>query len=394
MSRLNPGRLAAGRALIAVERGGHAEDLLAELAPSSPADRALAWHLALGVLRRQGALDAALKPTLSRAIRKLDPAPRIALRIGLFEAKLSRTPLHAAVDQAVELTRRLGGGRASGLVNAVLRKAAKRPLSDDPALDLPPWLAERWSDWPDWLRRLRDPARICVVTPDRSAPPELSVAPAEAGGQSVPGAWWVSGTRGAVEDWPGFSEGRWWVMDPSAAAVADLCVGPTVLDACAAPGGKSFRLASAGHTVAAVDLEPHRLQRLTDSAQRLGIAISTRSHDWLTGPCEALGQFDTVLVDAPCTGLGVVRRHPEIRWRRLATDPAAMAMRQRRIVTAAASHVREGGRLVYAVCSPMPEEGMGVVERLSGWRLDAALQLCPPAGDEDAFQAFVLTRED
>ena len=188
MSRLNPGRLAAGRALIAVERGGHAEDLLVELAPEPSSDRALSWHLTLGVLRRQGTLDAAIQPHLRRPIPRLDPAPRVALRIGLFEAAMSRTPLHAAVDQAVELTRRLGGGRASGLVNAVLRKAARDELSSDPFADLPSWLAERWSEWGDWVARTRDPARICVVSHGNEAPSGLTVQPASASGVPVPGA--------------------------------------------------------------------------------------------------------------------------------------------------------------------------------------------------------------
>lgn len=392
MSRLNPGRLAAGRALIAVERGGHAEDLLAELAPKQPSDRALSWHLALGVLRRQGALDSAIKPHLSRAMHKLDPAPRIALRVGLFEAALSRTPLHAAVDQAVELTRRLGGGRAAGLVNAVLRKAARAPLPDDPFLDLPPWLAERWSQMGDWVARLREPARICVVSKDGSLPSELSVQPAEAGGVVVPGAHWVNEAHGSVEHWPGFAQGRWWVMDPAAAAVADLCVGDRILDACAAPGGKSFRLASRGAAVLSVDLEPRRLARLSEGAARLGLPMQSRQHDWLSGPIDGLGSFDTVLVDAPCTGLGVIRRHPEIRWRRLASDPAAMAFRQRRILRAASEHVAEDGCLVYAVCSPTAEEGEGVAAGLDGFEITKRWGSCPPAGDEDSFQAFVLRR--
>ncbi|MFT5682089.1 MAG: 16S rRNA (cytosine967-C5)-methyltransferase [Myxococcota bacterium] len=392
MSRLNPGRLAAGRTLIAVERGGHAEDLLAELAPKQPNDRALSWHLALGVLRRQGALDAALKPHLSRAIHRLDPAPRIALRIGLFEAMLSRTPLHAAVDQAVELTRRLGGARASGLVNAVLRKAGKGTLSDDPMLDVPDWLAAEWSEWPDWIAKTREPARLCVVTSDATPPAELASEPAEAAGETVPGAFWVSDTSGAIEQWPGFDDGKWWIMDPAAAAVADLCTGPRILDACAAPGGKSFRLIAGGADVLSVDLMAERLVRLQEGADRLKLPVKTRQHDWLTGPIGDLGTFDTVLVDAPCTGLGVIRRHPEIRWRRLKSDPAAMAFRQRRILKAAAEHVAPDGQLIYAVCSPMSAEGEAVAGSLAGFTITGGWASRPPAGDEDAFQAFVLTR--
>jgi 16S rRNA (cytosine967-C5)-methyltransferase len=393
MSRLNPGRLAAARVLLAVERGAHAEDILAEQAPASGPDRGLAWHLVLGVLRRQGALDAALDPFLKKGTAKLDPAPRAALRIGLFEAAVSKTAPHAAVDQAVELTRKLRAGRTSGLVNAVLRKATRAPLPEDPFLDLPQWLRDEWAGHPDWVRRLREPAVVCVATRDQDIPP-FDAAPATAAGQAVAGVYQALG-RGVVTDWDGFEEGRWWVMDPAAAAVADLCQprpGLTILDACAAPGGKTFRLAAAGADVTSVDLKPGRLEKLRQGAARLTLPVTARRHDWLKGP---MGDelFDVVLVDAPCTGLGVVRRHPEIRWRRLKSDPAAMAFRQRRILKACAEHVRPGGRLVYAVCSPMEEEGEGVAASLEGWAIQQRWSTRPPAGDEDAFQAFVLERE-
>ncbi|HCH66299.1 MAG TPA: hypothetical protein DFR83_26075, partial [Deltaproteobacteria bacterium] len=167
-----------------------------------------------------------------------------------------------------------------------------------------------------------------------------------------------------------------------------------VLDACAAPGGKTLRLATRGHSVQAVDLEPHRLSLVEEGSCRVGIAdrITTREHDWLTGPLPCGTQFAGVLVDAPCTALGIVRRHPEIRWRRLVSDPPAMAIRQREILKNAAVHVAEGGVLVYSVCSPLSEEGAGVVASLDGFRTRHAWSSAPPVGDEDAFQAFVLER--
>ncbi|MEC8425319.1 MAG: RsmB/NOP family class I SAM-dependent RNA methyltransferase, partial [Myxococcota bacterium] len=196
----------------------------------------------------------------------------------------------------------------------------------------------------------------------------------------------------------GFAEGRWWVMDPAAAAVADLAVGaaagpaPRILDACAAPGGKSLRMASRGSGVVAVDQSATRLARVKEASIRTGLPVETVQHDWLKGPQPDLGKFDVVLVDAPCTGLGTIRRHPEIKWRRLPTDPAAMALRQRMILGAASQHVVPGGALVYAVCSPMEEEGEPVVASLQGWHVRDRLATFPPAGDEDAFQAFVLER--
>jgi 16S rRNA (cytosine967-C5)-methyltransferase len=118
-----------------------------------------------------------------------------------------------------------------------------------------------------------------------------------------------------------------------------------------------------------------------------------RTHDWTAGPLDGIGSFDVVLVDAPCTSLGTVRRHPEIRWRVLESDPLAMAVLQERILRAASHHVRPGGALVYAVCSPLEEEGEGVARRLAGWAVAERFATVPPTGDEDAHQAFVLRQQ-
>jgi 16S rRNA (cytosine967-C5)-methyltransferase len=398
MSRANPGRIAAGRALLGVETGAHVEDILAELAPPSGPDRGLAWHLALGVLRRQGTVDALLIPHLRTPLERLDVPVQIALRIGAFERAFSRTPPHAAVDQAVELAKALGAGRASGLVNAVVRRVDPSRVSSDPYIDLPRWLAARWRNAPGWVAKLVDPAPLCGVW--RDAPvAELATTPAHVGGAALEGAFQVVDPVGAVGAMPGFAEGRWWVMDPAAAAVADLALraaGPqgTVLDACAAPGGKSLRLASRGAKVVATDQDPARLALIQEASGRTGLSVDVHQHDWLTGPHADLGTFDAVLVDVPCTGLGTVRRHPEIKWRRLPSDPASMALRQIPILEAAAHHVRPGGALIYSVCSPMREEGDAVIRALSGWTVTDRGAAFPPAGNEDAFQAFVLRRDD
>lgn len=402
MSKVNPGRLAALRALLLIEQGVHADEALAELAPRDGVDRGLAWHLTLGVLRRCGALDTVLARFSRRPIQALDPVPRNALRIGLFEGALSRTAAHAAVDQAVEACRAAGQGQASGFVNAILRRAIAEGLPDDPFLDLPPWLAKRWADWGDWVARLAVQPPLSGVAARPGYRPAPDTEPAFAAGQPVRDAFVWPGQRGAVEQLPGFAEGLWWVMDPSAAAVADLVIdaveaagqgrGARVLDAAAAPGGKSLRMRAAGCEVLATDASAHRLERVREGASRTGLHVETAVHDWLVGPMPDAGRFAAVLVDAPCTGLGIVRRHPEIRWLRHPTDPAAMALRQLPILRNASHHVAPGGALVYAVCSPFPEEGQGVVERLEGWRVERAWCSTPPQGDEDAFQAFVLRR--
>lgn len=399
MPPTNPGRRAALLVLVAVEEGGHAEDLLAGAAPHDPRDRGLCWHLVLGVLRRQGAIDALLQPLLKQPIARLDPPVRAVLRLGTFELHHARSPAYAVVSEAVEAARSVGAGRASGLVNAVLRRAAAAPFPSDPALDLPPWLRARFGGWGAWLATLSQPPPIAGVLrgPD-DALPSGAAGPAHAGGEPVPGTFTLTAAEGPVGDRPGFAAGAWWVMDPSAVRVADLAFeaadrpAPRVLDACAAPGGKSLRLASRGAQVVAADLVPERLARVAEGAARTGLRVELLQHDWLIGPAKLPRDFDVVLVDAPCTGLGTLRRHPEIRWRRLASDPMAMAIRQASILENAAMHVAPGGALVYAVCSPMVEEGPEVVEALEGWTVTHQWSATPPQGDEDAFQCFVLRR--
>jgi 16S rRNA (cytosine967-C5)-methyltransferase len=289
----------------------------------------------------------------------------------------------------VQTARALGLARATGFVNGVLRKAVSMALPTDPFLDLPPWLRQRWAAWPDWVARLAEPARTAIVMRQPGAVPAFPVSAASAGGEPVPDAWWI---EDAVTTLPGFAEGAFWVMDPAAARVAALAQGATVLDACAAPGGKAAFLASRGARVTTVDASGSRLARLRDNVARLRLAVDVRTHDWTTGPLPGAGTFDVVLVDAPCTSLGTARRHPEIRWRVLPSDPGAMAIVQESIVRAAATHVRPGGALVYAVCSPLAEEGLGVVNALDGWRIEARVASVPPAGDEDAHQGFLLRR--
>jgi len=399
---VSPGRRVAARALLAVEDGAHVEDRLAIEAPARPADRALSWHLALGVLRRQGSLDAALAAGLGRSVETMEPPVRIALRIGAFELAFSRVPPHAAVHEAVELVRSLGAGRASGLVNAGLRRFDPARLPADPLVDLPPWLANRWSDFRPWVARCAEPAPLCGVWA-RGPTAGLDVAPVTAAGEPVEGAFRLRAFDGAVDQLPGFAEGDWWVMDPAAVRVAQLTLAaaqavggpcPRVLDACAAPGGKSFYLASRGARVLATDADPARLDRLRAGARRLRLGLDALPWDWSTENPDWDSAFDAVLVDAPCTGLGTIRRHPEIRWRRLPSDPAAMGIRQRALLHAASSAVAPGGVLVYAVCSLEPEEGIAVASALPGWSIVSTFATRPPAGDEDGHQAFVLRRLD
>lgn len=370
-SRANPGRVAAALALLEVEDGRNVEEALARCIPDDAADRSLAWNLAFGVLRHRPALDEAITIAARRAVWTLDPPVLIALRAGLYELAFTRTPPHAAVDQGVELVRALGAAHAAGFVNAILRRAVV-PTEGDVSLGFPRWIVERWrarlgAPAADiFMIACSAPAPVHIVVKEDSAGVAASFQ--KAGVAVVPagnGVFRLPPRAGRIDELPGFAEGRWWVMDPSAVAVADLVPDvESALDVCAAPGGKSLRLAARGIAVSATDIDQERLGRITENSERLGLRVATRVHDWSVSPMP--GQWPAVLVDAPCSALGLVRRHPEIRWRRTEADIAISAARQSKILRNASMCVAVGGALVYAVCSPEPEEGPGVAAQL-GW---------------------------
>ena len=391
--RVSPGRISAARALLDIEAGARAEEALAAHAPADGAERAFAWNLTLGVLRARPELDAVIERVARRPLYTLEPMVRALLRAGIWELRYSRVPPHAAVDQAVEASRRLRVGHAAGFINAVLRRQGG--VEVDGGLGHPDWLRRRWEGrygaeaarrWmegnnrpaPIHLAAKEDPAGVSREFQHRG----LTLTPAGASlFRLPPGA-------GAIPELPGYAEGRWWVMDPAAAAVADLIPADAgrALDCCAAPGGKSFRMLSRGLSVVATDGSAERLARVREGAARLGFGadrLSVAAHDWERGPLS--DKFPAVLVDAPCTSLGLLGRHPDIRWARQEGDIAALAGRQRAILRHAAACVAPGGALVYAVCSPEPEEGPEVVASL-GWPVEAVFSNAPTGG-EDAFWA-------
>lgn len=410
MERATAGRSVAARVLVAVEMGEHADVALEQATRGQPVEvRRAAWAMALGVLRERARVDAALSTVLDRPQSELQPEVLAAMRLGVWERLLAGTPDHAAVDQAVEVVRALGVGRASGFVNAVVRRA-HLPDQLDRATQLgqPEWLASRWDDrygavaTEAWCARGASPPPVFLVAKDDAAVDELCASlPEAAVVAGVPRLVVIPRAPGAIPDIPGFREGRFWVQDLGSVRIADLVVGEgvrTVLDACAAPGGKTLRLAAHRLQVHAVDRGGPRQDRLFHAVRRVGFAesVSIASHDWRTGPLPALPWFDAVLVDAPCSGLGTWRRRPDVRWRRTPEDLAEVAVLQLQILRAAATHVRPGGVLVYAVCSPEPEEGEGVVEAFLGehrsFSADVVLHTAPCVDGEDAFHAVRMYR--
>ncbi len=363
----DPTRLAAFDLLSAVlEKHRTLEHALDSLPRIDPRDKAAAHRLAASVLRRAGTLDAVLEPFLRRA--PPDPVRNI-LRLGAAGLLLLETPAHAAVATAVDLARARGLAPFTGLINAVLRKLTPAALEglDAPRLDTPPWL------WASWGRG----ARAIAEAHQQEAPLDLSLKPGAEpppGGEALPtGSYrYPPGTR--VADLPGFAEGSFWVQDAAAALPAFLLAprpGERIVDLCAAPGGKTAQLAAAGAEVTAVEQNSSRLARLRENLARLQLHAETVEADATTWQPPAL--FDAVLLDAPCTATGTIRRHPEIPHLRRPRDVTAMAEAQDKLLAAAAAMLKPGGRLIYAVCSLQPEEGPD--------RLQAALDRLPLVAD-------------
>ena len=329
------------------------EDALDALPPTDSRDRAAAHRIAAAVLRRAASLDAVLEPFLRR-----DPpaSVRHILRLGAAQLLLLGAPAHAAVATSVDLARARGLAPFAGLVNAVLRRVAEAgPAAlealDGPRLDAPPWL---WASWGDNARAIAT-AHAIEASLDLTvrADPPPGGAPLAATTHRYP-----PGTH--VTELPGFAEGAFWVQDFAATLPALLLAtkpGERVADLCAAPGGKAAQLAATGAQVTAIEHNPHRLARLQENLARLRLDAVTILADATVWRPPTL--LDAVLLDAPCSATGTIRRHPDVPHLKRPRDVAALAAQQAALIASAAAMLRPGGRLVYAVCSLQPEEGPG-----------------------------------
>ncbi len=336
-----------------LDRRRSLEEALDAAPAAEPRDRAAAHRLAAAVLRRMGSLDAVLEPLLQRAP---PDGVRHILRLGAAGLLLLDTPAHAAVATAVALARARRFVPFAGLVNAVLRKVAAAGLValeglDAPRLDTPAWL------WASWGRE----ARAIAEAHTREAPLDLSLRPGAAapeGAAVLPTgtARLPAGTR--VQELPGFGGGAFWVQDAAAALPARLLgvrPGERVADLCAAPGGKTAQLAAAGAQVTAIERDAGRLRRLHENLARLDLPVEVVQADALDWVPPLL--LDAVLLDAPCSATGTIRRHPDVMRLKRPRDVEELAAGQDRLLAAAARMLRPGGRLVYATCSLQPEEG-------------------------------------
>ncbi len=383
----DPTRQAALALLGAVfDRRQPLEDALDSLPALDPRDRAAAHRLAATVLRRAGTLGAALDPFLRKA--PPDPVRRILL-LGAAGLLLLDTPPHAAVATSVTLARSSGFAPFAGLVNAVLRRlSAAGPTVldglDGPRLDTPPWL---WSSWGAAARAIaiahQTPAPLDLTLRAGTPPPEAGIMLPTGSVRFPPG------TRPA--EIPVFAAGTAWVQDAAAALPAHLlAVGPgeRVADLCAAPGGKTAQLAAAGARVTAVERDPARIGRLRETLARTGLAAETVLADateWRPGE-----RFDAILLDAPCSATGTIRRHPDIAWLKRPRDIVALTAAQDRLLDAAAMLLAPGGRMIYAVCSLQPEEGEA---RIAAATARTGLRRDPLSAEELAALPQARTRE-
>ncbi|MEZ5957469.1 MAG: transcription antitermination factor NusB [Hyphomonadaceae bacterium] len=372
-------RRAATDLLVAVmERGRALEDALAET-PSFNAlagrDRAFARALVTAGLRRLGGVDAVLSEFLDRPLPDSAAHARALLHLGAAQLLVLGTPAHAAVGETVETANHMREARGfAKLMNAVLRKVATNGpaiLAElPPGSDLPQWLFTRWRA--SYGEAAAQIAEALLIEP----PLDISVKDDAAGwAERLFGAVTPTGSvrlseHAPVDSLAGFNDGSWWVQDAAAALPAKLLGdvrGRRVLDLCAAPGGKTLQLAAAGAHVTAVDKSEARLKRLRENLARTKLEAHVVCADALEFKAEP---FDAVLLDAPCTSTGTLRRHPDVAWLRRPTDVKALSDLQTQLVAAAAKLLKPGAPLVYAVCSLEPEEGPGVVAAAlrDGWK--------------------------
>jgi len=376
--------------------GRHAIPALRELAER---DRALARRIVATVLRRLGTLRRLVGELLDRGLPGNAPHIESALLTGAAQLLFLDIPHHAAVDLSVRLVqgdRR--HARYAGLVNAVLRRIARigpdqlaklAPL----CLDTPEWLLTRW------VRAYgEDTARAIAHANSLEPPLDVTVKSdpdqwaERLNGRKLPTGSVRLAAHGPISALPGYAEGNWWIQDAAAALPARLfgdLHGRAVADFCAAPGGKTVQLASSGANVTAIDRSEPRMARLRENLARTGLSATTvvaPAEEWKPEP--PAESFDAVLVDAPCTSTGTIRRHPDIPWRKVPGDIEVLAAVQTRLLNRAVDLTRPGGTIVYCTCSLEPEEGENIVAEIV--RQDARVRRQPiAAADLPGLDDFV-----
>jgi 16S rRNA (cytosine967-C5)-methyltransferase len=341
----------------ASERGQHMPDR----------DKAFVRVIVATVLRRYGELSKAIRAHIEKPLP--DDSGRLwqILLSAAAQLLILETPPHAAISLAVDQTRLdIGASRFSRLANAVLRRVSEAGrLQEPPEANIPPWLFARWrADYGDGAAKRIADASLEEAALDISVKSDPQGWIEQLGGRVLPTGSLRLAPAGRIEALPGYDAGAWWVQDAAAALPAQLfgdITGKRVADLCAAPGGKTAQLVAMGAHVTAVDMRPERLKRLAQNLERLALDCTTVAADAASWSPEQT--FDAVLLDAPCTATGTIRRHPDILHLKRESDVAGLAPLQERLLNNAAKLVSQGGTLIYCVCSLEHAEGEHQVAR-------------------------------
>jgi 16S rRNA (cytosine967-C5)-methyltransferase len=410
--------------LRAIVQGRYADVALEQALKSSelaPRDRGLVTELVYGCVRRQRTLDALIDQLAHKPAFQQPPNLRLILHLGLYQLRyLNQVPANAAVNTTVDLAKENKLTGLAGLVNGILRQYLRLAETADPLRlpaepvsrlgvlhSYPGWLIELWlgqlgdSETTQLCEWLNQPPTIDL----RINPLKTNLETVEAALQAeniptqrfahLPQALRLLGAAGAIHNLPGYQEGWWSVQDASAQLVSQILnpqPGEVVMDACAAPGGKTTHIAELMQdqgTIWACDRTPSRLKRLAQNLTRLqlhSIQIATGDSQTMT---QFQGQADRVLVDAPCSGLGTLHRHADARWRQTPASVADLATQQFTLLNNTATWVKPGGCLVYATCTTHPQETTMVVEQFLGQ--NPGWQLEPIAGPEGEAAQPTLT---
>jgi 16S rRNA (cytosine967-C5)-methyltransferase len=338
-------------------------------------DRAFVRMLVTTALRRLGQVDDLIARAMDKPGRPTPPVLEMILRLGVVQLVFMDVPAHAAVNTGVELATARKLGARKGFINALLRRIAQEgkdwtTRQDIPRLNTPDWLLTRWRDTYSLSTALEIAQANCA-----QAPLDITVKNgseremwANALGASIldTGTLRLNRQIGDVTQLPGYGDGSWWVQDAAASIPARLFgvfEGANVIDLCAAPGGKTAQLAASGASVTAIDRSAKRSRQLQDNLARLGLEQPVTCEAADAGVWRPEKQADYVLLDAPCTATGTLRRHPEIAWLRGQGDVDKLAATQARLLDNALAMLAPGGMLVYATCSLQPEEGEAQIER-------------------------------
>ncbi len=335
-----------------------------EFARLDDRDRRFAHRLVMATIRRLGEIDSTIEALLMRPLPERARDVRMILRAGLTQILFLNTPAHATVDTAVRLVRARRRENYAKLINATLRRAAREAAAERPAepaveINTPSWL------WSRWVSVYGIEAAQKIVRAHLDDPPlDLSVkADPQRWAQNLNAQLLPTGvlrrpSGGKIADLLGYAEGAWWVQDFAASLPVRLLgvqAGQRVIDLCAAPGGKTAQLCMSGAKVTAVERSPERAQRLSENLARLSFNAEIIVGDALTWKPEF--PVEAVLLDAPCTATGTLRRHPDVAWTKRPSDIASLSKVQAAMLNEAAKMVAPGGRLVYCACSLEPEEG-------------------------------------